>query len=155
MLPLSINHHDSNELSERIHDAPAATGRLFREIASTTCRRFGSPGHTAKAARIERLLGAGALTEAVLALIDLEQPQWRVRRIAYDGGEWYCALSREPELPDWLDQSVEAHHHDLTLAILAAFVEAQDALAAKSRPSVPAVRSETSALCTQTCDNFA
>jgi hypothetical protein len=155
MLPVSISHHDSNELSERIHGAPAATGPLFHEIVSTICRRIASPGHTAKAVRIERLLGAGALTEAALALIDIELPQWRVRRIAYDGGEWYCALSREPELPDWLDQSVEAHHHDLTLAILAAFVEAQGASAAKSRPSVPTVRCETSVFCAQTCDNFA
>jgi len=41
-----------------------------------------------------------------LALIDLELPPWQVRRIAYDEGEWHCALSRQRELPDWLDQSI-------------------------------------------------
>ena len=33
--------------------------------------------------------------------------------------------SRQRELPDWLDQSVEGRHADLALAILSAFVEAQ------------------------------
>jgi hypothetical protein len=155
MLPVSISHHDPAELSERIHDAPAATNTLLREIIGTTCQRLASPGQSANTARIERLLDAGALAEATLALIDLELPQWHVRRIIYDGGEWYCALSRERELPDWLDQSVEAHHHDLTLAILAAFVEAQAASASKSRPSVPTVRCETNVFYAQMCDNFA
>jgi hypothetical protein len=154
MLVASIDHHDPAELSGRIHDALAATTPLLREIISTTCRRFAASGQSARAARIERLLGAGALTEAALALIDLELPQWHVRRMAYDGGEWYCALSRERELPDWLDQSIEAHHHDLALAILAAFVDAQDATAAKSRPSVPAVRCDAKVFYAQMCDNF-
>jgi hypothetical protein len=34
-------------------------------------------------------------------------------------------LSRERELPDWLDRSVEARHPDLALAILSAFIEAR------------------------------
>ena len=65
----------------------------------------------------------GAWTDAALALIELELPQWRVRRLAYDDGEWYCSLSRGRELPDWLDQPVEGRHADLALAILSAFVE--------------------------------
>ena len=47
-----------------------------------------------------------------------------VRRITYDGGEWHCALSRERELPEWLDQAVEARHASLALAILSAYIEA-------------------------------
>ena len=69
-------------------------------------------------AQIERLIGSGAWTDAALAMIDLELPQWRLRRIAYDEGEWHCALSQQRELPDWLDQTIEAHHADLPLAIL-------------------------------------
>jgi hypothetical protein len=155
MLHASINHNDSAALSERIHEESVATNSLLREIISGTCWRFASPGRSARTARIERLLGAGALTETALALIDLELPLWRLRRIAYDGGEWFCALSRERELPDWLDQSVEAHHRDLALAILAAFVEAQDVSAAKGRPSVPTVRCEADVFHAQICDNFA
>jgi hypothetical protein len=36
--------------------------------------------------------------------------QWRLRRMVYDGGEWYCALSRQPELPEWLDHPIQANH---------------------------------------------
>ncbi len=107
------------------------------EIIGEACRRFPSMGQTEKTARIERLIGSDAWTDAALALIDLELPLWQVRRIAYDEGEWYCALSRERELPDWLDRSIEARHADLALAILGAFVEAQRITAPASRPSVP------------------
>ena len=68
-----------------------------------------------------------------------------LRRIAYDEGEWHCALSRERELPDWLDQSVEARHADLALAILSAFVEAQRISAPADRTSVPIVPRKTDA----------
>ena len=78
-----------------------------------------------------------AWTDAALALIDIELPQWQVRRLAYDDGEWYCALSRQRELPDWLDQPIETRHADLALAILRAFVEAKRVSAPSSRASVP------------------
>ena len=80
------------------------------DIVAETCRRFPSAGQSGKTARIERLIQSGAWTDAALALIDLELPQWQIRRIAYDEGEWHCALSRQRELPDWLDQSIEARH---------------------------------------------
>jgi hypothetical protein len=119
------------------------------------CRRFPSLGQPEKTARIERLIASGAWTDAVLALIDLELPQWQVRRIAYDEGEWHCALSRQRELPEWLDQSIEAHHPDLPLAILSAFVDARLASARSSQSSVPTVPYDANAsyepLC---CDNF-
>jgi hypothetical protein len=156
MLPTATNLHDFAGIGERIHNAPKATTTIFRETIEATCRRFPSLGQSVKTARIERLLGAEALTEAGLALIDLELPQWQIRRIAYDGGEWYCALSRDRELPDWLDQSVQAHHQDLALAILAAFVEAQALTSPLSQPSVPTVHHETSATyVAASCDNFA
>jgi hypothetical protein len=122
MLALS-EHHDPRELSDRLRNAPGVTPEFISEIVDETCRRFPSTGQTGKTARIERLIETGAWTDAALALIDLELPQWQVRRIAYDEGEWYCALSRERELPDWLDSSIEARHADLALAILGAFVE--------------------------------
>ena len=77
------------------------------------------------------------VTQGKLALIELELPEWQVRRLAYDDGEWYCALSRERELPDWLDQSVEGRHADLALAILSAFIEVQRLSADLPRTSVP------------------
>jgi hypothetical protein len=125
------------------------------EIIGETCRRFPSVGRTEKTARIEQLIHSQAWTDAALALIDLELPLWQVRRIAYDDGEWYCALSRERELPDWLDRSIESRHTDLALAILSAFVDTQRVNAPASRTSVPTVRRDANPLYEPVCcDNF-
>src|SRR6267378_2673458 len=149
-------HRDPCELDDRLRDAPEVTAELMSEILAKTCRRFPSVGRKGKTARIEHLIRSEAWTDAALALIDLELPQWQVRRIVYDQGEWHCALSRQRELPEWLDQSIEAHHADLSLAILSAFVEAQRIAAPSSRTSVPAVPRDASALHEPVLtDNFA
>jgi hypothetical protein len=153
MLMLS-KHSDSGRLDDRLCDAPAVTSDLMSQVIGETCRRF--PGHTEKGARIERLLRSEAWMDAALALIDLELPQWQVRRLAYDEGEWHCALSRQRELPEWLDQSIEAHHADLPMAILSAFVDARRASAPAVRTSVPMVPRETDSLYEPILvDNFA
>lgn len=155
-MPLPSEHHNPLELDDRLRDAPAMTAELLSEIIAETCRRFPSVGQTGKTARIERLIGSEAWTDAALALIDLELPQWQVRRIAYDEGEWHCALSRERELPEWLDQSIETRHTDLSLAVLSAFVDARRICTPQSRTSVPAVSREVNALYEPLCcDNFA
>jgi hypothetical protein len=133
----------SAELGDRLRNAYAVTAEFLSDIVSQTCRRFPSVGQSGKTARIERLIQSGAWTDAALALIDLELPQWQLRRIAYDEGEWHCALSRERELPDWLDQSAEGRHADLALAILSAFVEARRLSARADRTSVPMVPQKT------------
>jgi hypothetical protein len=154
-MPLLSEIHDSRELNDRLRDAHAVTAELISEVIGETCRRFPSMGQTEKTARIERLIGSEAWTDAALALIDLELPQWQVRRIAYDEGDWYCALSRERELPDWLDRSIETRHADLALAILSAFVDAQRITAPRSRTSVPAVPRDANPLYEPVCcDNF-
>jgi hypothetical protein len=154
-MSLLLDHHDSRGISDLLRDANAATAELVSQVISETCRRFPSVGQTQKTERIERLIQSGAWTDAALALIDLELPQWQVRRIAYDDGEWYCALSRERELPEWLDQSVEARHADLALAMLSAFVDAQHLSAPSSRTSVPSVSRDAGALYDPVCcDNF-
>ena len=154
MLALS-EHHDVSGLNDRLHSANAVTAELMSEIITETCRRFPSAEQTDKTARIERLIASGAWTDAALALIDLELPMWQLRRIAYDEGEWYCALSRERELPDWLDRSIEARHADLALAILSAFVDARRLSAPSSRTSVPTVSRDANPLYEPVCcDNF-
>jgi hypothetical protein len=139
-------HRDSGALNDRLRNAPEANAALMTEIIETACRRFPSSGQSEKTARIEQLIRSGAWTDAALALIDLELPLWQVRRIAYDEGEWYCALSRQRELPEWLDQSIESRHEDLSLAILSAFVEAQRISAPSSRTSVPVVKGNANPL---------
>jgi len=154
-MALRSEHRQPAELGDRLRRANAVTADLMSEVIGEACRRFPSVGQTGKTARIERLIGSGAWTDAALALIDLELPQWQVRRITYDEGEWYCALSRDRELPDWLDQSIEARHADLPLAILSAFVDAQAVTAPSSRTSVPTVSRDANSLYEPVCcDNF-
>jgi hypothetical protein len=149
-------HHDLPELDDRLRDAPEVTTELMSNILAEAYRRFPSEGRAARTARIECLIGSGAWTDAALALINLELPQWQLRRIAYDSGEWHCALSRCRELPEWLDQSIEAHHADLPLAILGAFVEARLAPAPSNRSSVPFVPRQPNPLYEPVlADNFA
>ncbi len=154
-MPLLREHHEPGQFSDRLRAAHAVTAELMSEIIGKACRRFPSMGQTDKTARIERLIKSEAWTDAALALVDLELPLWQVRRIAYDEGEWYCALSRERELPDWLDRSIETRHTDLALAILNAFVEAQRVSTPQSRPSVPSVSRDANPLYEPvSCDNF-
>jgi hypothetical protein len=154
-MPYAREYDDALDLPGRLRDANAMTAELLSGVISAVCRRFPSTGQPEKTARIERLITSRAWTDAVLALMDFELPQWQIRRIAYDEGEWHCALSRQRELPEWLDQSIEAHHADLPLAMLCAFVDARLASAPSSLTSVPAVPYDANAsydaLC---CDNF-
>jgi hypothetical protein len=131
---------DPEALGDRLHEAGSVTPKLMSELVAAACHRFPSFGAREKTARIRDLIQLRAWTDAALALVDLELPLWQVRRIAYDEGEWYCALSRERELPDWLDHSVEARHPDLALAILSAFVEARRISSPSIQTSVPVVR---------------
>lgn len=146
---------DSRDLFDRLRDAHTVTADLLSDVIREACWRFPPVRRTDKTARIERLIESEAWTDAALALIELELPQWKIRRIAYDEGEWRCALSRQRELPDWLDQSIESAHADLSLAILSAFLDAQRVSAPSVRTSVPAVRGGTDALDEALCcDNF-
>lgn len=155
-MTLLSERREIGELSDRLRDAHAVTADLVAEVIGKTCRRLPPIRPTEKTARIERLIGSGAWIDAALALIDLELPQWQVRRIAYDEGEWHCALSRQRELPEWLDQSIETRHADLPLAILSAFIDAQRNTAPSSRTSVPLVPRDADMPCMPfCCDNFA
>jgi len=135
--------NDLGELTRHLTDAAKADATLVGDVIGAACRRYPSLGQTEKTIRLDQLIRSAAWTDAALALIDLELPLWQVRRLAYDDGEWYCALSRERELPDWLDQSIEVRHADLALAILSAFVEARRINAPESRTSVPDARGFT------------
>src|SRR4030088_1000320 len=154
-MPLLSEPRDPAELSERLRDAHAVTTELISDVIGEACRRFPSVGQTQKTVRIEQLIASEAWTDVALALIDLELPLWQVRRIAYDESEWYCALSRERELPDWLDCSIEDRHAHLPLAFLSAFVEPQQVTAPWSRPGFPTVSRDANPLYEPVCcDNF-
>ncbi|MCK1358230.1 hypothetical protein [Bradyrhizobium sp. 199] len=133
----ALRRLDPPSLGRQLRAAPAMTRPLTSDIIDNACRCLRSLGQSERTARVIRLIDAEAWTDAALALMALELPMWQVRRIAYDEGEWHCALSRERELPDWLDATVEARHADLVLALLSAFVEVRELAADATRPSVP------------------
>lgn len=93
----------------------------FTAICLASCKRLPAMRRTAEANRLDRLVDAGAWTDAALALMAIELPDWQLRRLAFDQGEWHCALSNERNMPDWLDDAVETHHADMAMAILDAF----------------------------------
>lgn len=151
----ALRRYDPPTLGNRLRSAQAMTRPLMIEIVEKACRRIPSLGQNDRSARLTRLIDAEAWADATLVLMELELPMWQVRRIAYDEGEWHCALSRERELPDWLDAAVEARHADLALALLSAFLEVRTLAADVSRPSVPSVHPVPDPLCEPVvCDNF-
>jgi hypothetical protein len=150
------NHgEDLRELQEQIHRARTMTAQLMAHVIARACARLQAHPRTSKA-RVTHLIESGAAIDATLALLELELPQWKLRRLIYDDGEWHCSLSKHIALPAELDDMAEGNHESLPLAILSAFVEARrhSLTAGESRPqSVPQVRPmQGYAIC---CDNFA
>jgi hypothetical protein len=141
-------------LQERLRGARTLTAELMAQLVAGAGQRLQAQHPTAKA-RITRLIEFGAFADATLALLELELPQWKLRRLVHEDGEWHCALSRQLALPAGIDDMAEGRHEDLSLAILDAFVEARRRrfAASKLQPrSVPRVRpARGHAVC---CDNF-
>ena len=143
-------------LNSKLRSADHVTAELMAEILEVSRRRDLVKGHRQRTVQLDHLIDAGAWIDAALTLIELELPLWHIRRIAYDGGECHCALSRQPELPDWLDQAIEARHSDLALAILIVFIAALGTRTSFGSISVPASAGRPSAECIPFfCDNFA
>ena len=150
------NHEEPlRALQEQLRRARTITPELMAEVIARACRRLQALHRTAKA-RVSRLIESGAFADATLALLELELPQWKLRRLIYEGGEWHCSLSKHIGLPAELDDMAEAAHESLPLAILSAFVKARrrSLTTGEGRPqSVPQVRpTQGYAVC---CDNFA
>jgi hypothetical protein len=103
---------------------------------------------------LRQLVQAEAWTEATLALVNVDLWGWSIRRLAYEDGEWWCALSKHWQLPLWLDDTVDAHHPVLPLSILSALLEARRSASTSEvrLRTVPEVRLTSGhAIC---CDNF-
>jgi hypothetical protein len=156
---LSNPKHDDRlgQLHTDIERAPAVTPALMADVVAHACARMAAPGCAQEAARIRRLIEIEAWADATLALIALELPQWQVRRLVYEDGEYWCYLSKNCPLPDWLDDCAVAGHAILPLAMLSAFVEAlRNKMAARApAATTPRIRRERRpdphAVC---CDNF-
>jgi hypothetical protein len=113
-------------LIRRIDGASAPDAHLFADIIANGCPRAMVLVEMRKAQRLKQMIESGAWTDAALELLELDLPQWKMRRIVCDDGDWYCRLSAQPWLPEGFDDVIEAYHKALPLAILAALVQVRD-----------------------------
>jgi hypothetical protein len=153
-MSITLQQTIPNALADRLRDAHALMAEFLSGIVMEPSRLFASE-RTAKADRIQQLIRSQAWTDAALALVEMELPQWQVRRLVHDGGEWFCTLSRLREMPDWLDQPVESHHADLALAILDAFAQARRISAPQDCACIPVPPSVTPMFEPICSENFA
>jgi hypothetical protein len=144
-----------DRLDDELRLAPCPAADLFAKIIASVCTRIPLIGKSGNLDPIDRMIDAGAWADAALAVVELEVPAWKLRRLVYESGEWLCSLSRQPNLPFELDDAVDGRHEKLPLAILRAFIEARHRteIAEPRRSGVPQLRLDLAgALC---CDNFA
>jgi hypothetical protein len=132
-----------------------AATKVTLSLVANLIEQSGLAPNTAQAGQPRRLIEAEAWTDVALTLIEIGLPEWKLVRAVVGDGEWCCALSRHWQMPEWLDEPVEARHESLSLAMLAAFANAS--LVAKPTrlrvvPSVqPRRKDHLDPVC---CDNF-
>jgi hypothetical protein len=147
------------DLQDQLRRAQVVTADLMAKVVAGACTRIAMPGCAGKAAKIDRLIQSEAWTEAALALVELELPQWRLHRLVYEQDAWLCSLSQQWNLRVWLSDCAEARHQSLPLAILSAFIEARqcgEPSSMRAASSVPQCGPESSfPVETMCCDNFA
>src|SRR5262245_47579559 len=95
------------ELQRKLHRAHTITPGLMADVIARACLRLHAY-HPAAKASVTRLIESHAFADATLALLDLELPQWKLRRLIYEDGKWYCSLSEHIGLPAELDDMPEA-----------------------------------------------
>jgi hypothetical protein len=109
-------------LQRLIQRAHAITPDLLSAVLGLALARCARPHRLEDARRIGRLIQSEAWTDAALALVDLDR-RLTIRRLAYDDGEWRCTVGTQWPVLEWLDDTAEAGHAVLPLAILSAWLE--------------------------------
>jgi hypothetical protein len=82
----SVQTAKLDPLDRHLESAHAATVALFREVLESASERLSILRRAGKTAHIERSLAAGACTDAALALLELEMPNGKIRRLVNEGG---------------------------------------------------------------------
>jgi hypothetical protein len=144
-----------DRLDEELRVAPGPAPDLFSKVIGSACTRIPVLSRPGRATRIDRLIESGAWTDAALALIELELPTWELRRLNREDDEWFCSLSRQQNLPAMLDDTADANHQLMPIALLLAFLQACriTGIAPQVVSAVPALdTAEEWIIC---CDNFA
>lgn len=146
--------HSVDRLEARLGRARTPTPELMSAVIAETCAPLSALGEAATL-HIRRLIESGAWTDAALALVQLELPQWRFRRILYEDGEWHCSLSRGPQLPPDFDDVADGRHESLPLAMLIAFLQATRDAAVRAVDPAAKRRAGSPGGDPVCCDNFA
>jgi hypothetical protein len=146
------------DLQDQLRRAPVASADLMSKFVTSACTRVMMPSCAGKAAKINRLIEYEAWTEAALALVELELPQWRLHRLVHEDETWLCSLNKQWNLPGWLSDCAETRHQSLPLAILTALIEARqcsEPSSIRAATSVPQCGAESGfPVETMCCDNF-
>lgn len=139
-----------DDVDKDLRAAPSPTEDTFSKIIANACIRVPILRRVEMAAGLVRSIGAGAWTDAAIALIELELPTWRIRRLVYENGGWVCSLSRRPNIPVEFDDPADASHESMPLAMLRAFVVARRSVN-RIKTITPQGQPTEGMLC---CDNF-
>jgi hypothetical protein len=132
---------------------------LDSKVVAGAGTRFTMPSCAGQAAKIDRLIASEAWTEAALALVELELPQWRLHRLVYEENKWVCWLGQQWDPRVWHSDCAETRRQSLPLAVLGALIEAQQCSEPLSMRAASSVQQggAKSGLPVETicCDNFA
>lgn len=148
----NINHKNSlSTLAATLRKTDRCTGDVLNRVINCACTRLQS---LRARSDFDRQVKSGAFVDAVLTLAELEMPAWSLRRVDIEDGIWFCSLSQQPNLPIEIDDSADASHRNLPMAILLAFIEARLATTENGgAATTPRLHPQyRSAVC---CDNFA
>ena len=135
-------------------DDETPTTAMFTELLETACCGGDPMRQAIQVARLKQLICVRAWSDAAMALVTLRFPEWKLRRLVYDDGGWLCTLSRSRDIPDWLDETVEAHHTNMPLAIVGAFLEAMNTRHPSHLTAV-AKRDVDESFAPMLCENYA
>src|SRR5262245_8083510 len=102
-MTLDPNHEEHlRELQQELHRAHTITPGLMTDVIARACPRLQSQRRNPPP-RLIRLIESGAFADATLALLELELPQWSLRRLIREDDEWHCSISKQLGLPAELD----------------------------------------------------
>jgi hypothetical protein len=153
MLHIPGQQTSLDQLAKRLCQTRIGSLEATADVISHACSHLAAQTPYAKK-NLKQLTAAGAWIDAALALLALEAPQWKLRRLTFNDGEWFCSLSRHPQLPIEIDDTIDSRHENAAIAILLALVETQKATQPESRKA-PAVRLQPLPAAPMNCDNFA
>jgi hypothetical protein len=143
-----------DELEKEAQTARELGPEFFCKVLNRACTRLPLLNKLGRAARLECFTKSGAWIDAVLTLIELELPAWKICRLLYEDGDWTCSISRYPSLALVVGDVAEGAHESLPLAMVRAFLNARLSSLSLPKPTtnVPETREVWGpVLC---CDNF-